>query len=452
MDIDRNSQRRLRVQNWIFVVLFLVAIGLVGWLSTRYHLQADWTASGRHTLSEASRQLLERLEGPVTITAFARKSGASQLRPRIREMIERYQRQKADLSLGFVDPDQHPDRVRALGVRVDGELVVEYQGRSENLTTLGEQALTNALQRLARGGERRVMFLTGHGERGPEGRSNFDYGQWTAQLQNRGLRFDTLNLSITPSIPDNAAALIIADPRQDPLPGEAALIGDWVAAGGNLLWLREPDDAGGFEALAEQLGVTLGEGTLVDPTGQQLGIDHPAFVVVAEYPDHPVTSDLSSLTLFPIAGYLVTSQNDFRFQPILQTLERSWAETGGLEGAIEHDKGELSGRLPLGVTATRSLAGKGGAESSQRVAVVGDADFLSNQYLGNGANRELGNRLVNWLNHDDIFIRVPSRTAPDVSLTLTPMVSAVLGFGFLLILPLGLAGTGVLIWLRRRKR
>ncbi|SCZ53232.1 GldG family protein [Thiohalomonas denitrificans] len=452
MDIDRNSRRRLRVQNWIFVVLFLVAIGLVGWLSTRYHLQADWTASGRHTLSEASKQLLEGMEGPVTITAFARESGASQLRPRIREMIERYRRHKADLSLAFVDPDQHPDRVRALGVRVDGELVVEYQGRRENLTTVGEQALTNALQRLARGGERRVLFLSGHGERSPGGERNFDYGQWTAQLQQKGIRFDTINLSITPAIPEDAAALVIADPRQKPLPGEAALIENWVAAGGNLLWLREPDGASGFEALAERLGVTLGDGTLVDPTGQQLGIDHPAFVVVAEYPDHPITGDLSSLTLFPIAGYLVTGQSDFRFQPILQTLERSWAETGELEGAIEHDKGELSGRLPLGVTATRNLADKNGAESTQRVAVVGDADFLSNQYLGNGANRELGNRLVNWLNHDDAFISIPSRTAPDVSLTLTPMISAVLGFGFLLVLPLGLAGTGVFIWWRRRKR
>ncbi len=460
MDIDRKSRRRLRFQNWTFVVLFLAVIGLIGWLSTRYDYQADWTASGRHTLSEASRQLLDGLNGPVTITAFARESDMSQLRRRIHEVIERYQRHKANISLAFVDPDQHPDRVRALDVTVDGELVVEYQGRTENLKTLGEQALTNALQRLARSGERRVLFLAGHGERSPKGRSNFDYGDWSAQLEKKGIRYDTLNLSISPAIPEDAAALVIADPRQELLPGEATLITNWVAKGGNLLWLREPDGADGLEALAQQLGVALGKGKLVDPTGQLLGISHPAFVVVAEYPDHPVTGDLTALTLFPIAGHLITGKSDMQIQPILRTLERSWAETGKLEGTIGHDSGEPSGPLTLGVAATRVLAGRGDAEKSeaeatertQRAVVIADADFLSNQYLGNGANLELGNRLVNWLSHDDAFIRVQPRTAPDTSLTLSPVLSAVLGFGFLLILPLGLAGTGVLIWWRRRKR
>lgn len=453
MDIDPKTRHRLRFQNWTFVILFLTVVGLLGWLGARYNIQSDWTASGRHTLSEASLQVLERLEGPVAVTAFARQSRSSQLRSRIRAMVKQYRRVKPDLTLSFVDPDRHPDRARDLNLTVDGELVVEYQGRRENLTTLGEQALTNALQRLARGGERRVLFLAGHGERSPDGRRNFDYGQWTSGLEKLGVRFDTLNLTIAPAIPDDTAVLVIADPRRELLPGEVQLIHRWVADGGNLLWLREPDGAGGIEPLAEHIGISLGEGTLVDPTGQQLGIDHPAFVLVAEYPEHPVTDALSSLTLFPIAGHLVTGESEFRIEPILQTLERSWAETGKMEGTVNQDDGEPSGPLAVGLAASRTPGGAApDAAASQRIAVIGDADFLSNQYLGNGANLELGNRLINWLSHDDSFIDIPARTAPDTSLALSPTVTAILGFGFLVIAPLGLAGTGFIIWWRRRRR
>jgi ABC-type uncharacterized transport system involved in gliding motility auxiliary subunit len=89
---------------------------------------------------------------------------------------------------------------------------------------------------------------------------------------------------------------------------------------------------------------------------------------------------------------------------------------------------------------------------TQRVAVIGDADFISNAYLGNGANLDLGNRLVNWLSHDDALIRIPPRTAPDTQLTLTPTLSLAIGLGFLAVIPLGLLAAGGTIWWRRRKR
>ena len=72
MQISKKIHRQQRLQTWAFVVLFLTAIGLLAWLSTRYHFQSDWTASGRFTLSDATAQLLKKLDGPVTITSFNR--------------------------------------------------------------------------------------------------------------------------------------------------------------------------------------------------------------------------------------------------------------------------------------------------------------------------------------------------------------------------------------------
>ena len=51
MKVSIRSRRMIRLQNILFVVLFLGIIGLLAWLSTRYTYQADWTATGRNTLS-----------------------------------------------------------------------------------------------------------------------------------------------------------------------------------------------------------------------------------------------------------------------------------------------------------------------------------------------------------------------------------------------------------------
>ena len=91
MKINRKTHIEIRLQNLLFSLLFLVAVGLVAWLSTQYSTQFDWTASHRHTLSDASRQVLDLLKDPVTITAYAREN--QQVREPIRDLVDRYSRQ-----------------------------------------------------------------------------------------------------------------------------------------------------------------------------------------------------------------------------------------------------------------------------------------------------------------------------------------------------------------------
>ena len=84
--------------------------------------------------------------------------------------------------------------------------------------------------------------------------------------------------------------------------------------------------------------------------------------------------------------------------------------------------------------------------------VIGDGDFLSNAFLGNGGNLNLGLNIVNWLSQNDPFINIPAKTSPDRSLQLSPLASWAIGFGFLIVLPALLIGSGVVIWFQRRKR
>lgn len=443
------TKRQLRLVNASFVVLFLVAIGLLQWASREFHWQFDWTQNQRHSLSGASIAALEALEQPVTVTAYASERG--QTRERIRRLIGQYRQHKDDLRLEFVDPDTNPERTREAGVRFDGELVLRYGEGSESIppAELDEEHVTNALTRLGHAGERWLVFLAGHGERSPQGQANFDLSTWARQLNKRGFNTRPLTLAEGGTIPENTTALVVAGPRSRLLAGEVEAIEAYVERGGNLLWLMDPGPLHGLEPLAEHLGLEQQGGVIVDPASQLLAGD-PTSVVAARYGGHPIVRDFAQITVFPRATALgVNVPEGWNSQVLLDTRPDAWSETGTLEGEVEFDEGEdIGGPLSFGVALTRELEDGG----EQRVVVIGDGDFLSNSIVANGGNLELGMSIANWLSRDEAYVNVPVRSARDRGLELTRTTQVAIGAVFLVLLPLGLLGGGAAVWWRRRQR
>ncbi|MGA9851546.1 MAG: GldG family protein [Gammaproteobacteria bacterium] len=461
MRVTRKSRLQIRAQNWSFVILFLAVIGLIAWLSTRYVYQADWTYGHRNSLSPASVQLLKTLKSPLSFTAFARDNAA--LRDAIRRFVGRYQAVKKDASLTFVNPDTDPQETRDQGITTDGELVISYQGRTGKVPAnqINEVNVTNSIESIAHAADRYVVFLAGDGERDPLGQHNFDLGDFGKQLEQKGLKMETLNLAATPSIPVNTAVLVIAGPQANLLPGTVNIIRDYVKRGGNLLWLGDPGPLYGLEPLAGDLGISFDKGTIVDPDSQLFGITNPTVILVAKYnPDFAITRDFNTATLFAGATAITADPGSgWQTDGFLQTLPRSWLETGKLQGDVKYDPahGDKLGPLSIGMSLTREVkppaTGKSSEEKpvEQRVVVTGDGDFLSNAYLNNGGNLTLGLNILNWLAHEDSFININPQSAPDRILALSRNSEGVISIGFLFLLPLFLIACGFIIWSRRRR-
>jgi len=329
-------------------------------------------------------------------------------------------------------------------------LIIHFQGRREQLRQRNETALSDALLRLTRSAERWVVFVEGHGERRARGSANHDLGSFVAQLESKGFRIQEINLIAHAAIPGNTSLLVLANPRQSLLEGEVALIRTYLAKGGNLLWLTEPDAPPGLDALASDLGLQIPAGIVVDGTAQVLGLDNPLFALVAEYPSHPITEHLDNLSLFPRSRIIqIRPGSAWQKAPILMTTSRAWLETGKSNGKVKFDPtaGDIAGPLPLGVALEKTSA-----PDEQRVVVIGDADFLSNAYLGNGVNLVLGLNIFNWLGHDDQFLDITPRIAPDTEFSLTALSMVIISLTFLVAIPLLLTVSGLVIWARRRRR
>lgn len=458
------NKKQTLIQQLINGALVLAVIVLLGYLSVRYKAELDWTANKRNTLTEASVKQLDSMADPITFYVFA-PSGADTRRA-VEEDLGKYTRVKSDIRLEFVDPSASPQKVREFNINFIGEVVVEYQGRRENLRATTEQAVTTALQRLAYSGEQYVVFLEGHGERATAGEGPESYARFAQALRDKGLKVQGLNLVQTPSVPDNTSVLVIASPTSKLLEGEAQIVRDYVKTGGNLLWLADPDFPAGMDTLARDLGVEWQNGYAILPEYQILGTGHPGFFAAVGYPPNPVTQGLDLVTLFPLVRSVKSSGAEgWTAQPMLQTSEAAWLETGDIEsGRVALDATDIPGPLTIGLTLTRqfkpSAAPDAAADSEagtpatrpQRVALVGDADFLSDAYVGELGNQQLGLNIVQWLASRDAQLNIDIKKAPDTSLYLPGWATITVSAVFILLLPLALVGFGVARWVVRRRK
>lgn len=446
---------RARLAGIAFAVLLVAAALCVAFLSTRFGWQHDFSYAQRSSLDARTVELLHRLDAPVTIVSYSGQD--AQLRAAIADFVARYQHIKPDISLRFVDPDADPAATRAAGITIDGELDIRYKEHNEQLKVLTEREFDNALVRLARTRVRLAAFLAGDGERKPDGKANADLGNFGALLTEQGVRTMILTLTAGMHIPQNVDVLVLASPQVPLAAPVVAEIDDYLGRGGNFLWLVEPGQDMGTGALAKALSLRVLDGTVVDGAGAAFGIGDPSFVALTKYPASAITRDFSLTTLFPQSAALgVVSGTQWKVQSLLRTSAKSWTRLGPIpqQGdtatiAYDADKGEIPGPLDIGVALSRLSPSPDKAE--QRVVVIGDGDFLSNAFLGNGGNREFGQRVFDWLLADDALIDIPDKGAPDNRLRISQRALGVIGLGFLIVLPLLLAIIGGSIWWRRRR-
>ena len=447
----KSKKLRLRwIQSATFLISLILLVALSGYLVWENRIQWDVTQNERNSLSPTSLEVLKQMEGPLLGSVYispqdAQLGNVSRI---IRDFLTPYQNAKPDFAVTFIDPSEHPDLAREAGVEGNGEMIVEYNGRAERLTTFNEHALINLLMRLMRTGSRPVVTLSGHGERRLDGIGNRDLGEFGQQLAAKGFRIQPLNLVTTPEVPADTSLLVIASPQADLSEGEVDRILAYIERGGNLLWLLDQQPLHGLQPLAEKLELTLTPGVLIDPQAGQLKAP-VTFSVGAIYGEHPITRNFDYLTVFPFARQITINENDaWHSLSLVEAGENGWVETGDLNAGIAFDAMyDVSGPVSIAAVLNRTVN-----DQEQRVAVIGSGYFLANAYLGYGRNLDFGVNLVNWLAGDEDLIAIQPRMTIDSSLTLKEPTLTIIAWGFLIVMPLIFLGSGMMIWWRRKRR
>jgi ABC-type uncharacterized transport system involved in gliding motility auxiliary subunit len=437
------------LKNFAFAALLLAAAVALYQLAARHPVHLDVTQSASNSLEDSSIDVLKQLPGEIKLTVFSTREDAEMgdIRKLIREFVALYQRYKPDITLAFVDPTQHPNEARKANIQANGEMLVEYGGRSEHITLLSEQSLTSALLRLAHSKDKLLMYLDGHGERKLDGIANHDLGEFGKRLQQNGYRIGSLNLTVAQDVPKNVSVLVITQPQLDLLPGETDKLLRYIDSGGNLLWLLDAEPLHGLEPLAEKLGLELTPGIVIDPAAEEARA--PAnWALGAGYPPHPVTHNFNLITVFPFARALGWEENkEWQYTTLVEAAPRGWVSSRTAPGKPRFDKNaDVPGPVTVALALQRDIN-----DRDQRIVVVGSGGFLANAYSGNGGNLDLGINMVNWLANEEKLISIQPRATRDGTVTLSKMQLGLISVGLIVVLPLLLVLTGGVLWWRRRR-
>ncbi|HYN54132.1 MAG TPA: Gldg family protein [Methylotenera sp.] len=460
MNINRKLRFQLLVQNSFFVVLFLALVIVLGYLASQYRFAKDITQANRNILTQGSVNVLKQMKEPINITVFATKDDASagdNFRKGMIDFVARYQREKKNVNLTFINPSEEPKLAQDAGIKSDGEVIVEYQKRTEHITPpIAEQEMTNLLVRLSRTNQQAVMYLDGHGERNLIGVKNHDLGEFGKQLEAKGFKFANPDLTIAQQVPSNGAMLVIASPQVDVSEVEAKKIKAYLEAGGNLLWLLDDDNLRGLKEVAEYLGLQVSPGIAMDLASAQYGAD--ARVSFASfYGEHPITTNFMLRTLFPEAHQVTakgTDENGWKVSNLVEVAPNGWLASEKLAkdvAPVFNEKKDKRGPVNIGVALERLYGKKG-----QRVVVMGNGNFLSNTFITNGGNLDLGINIVNWLAGDEKLITIQPMPLKDINVTIPDtdtgrIVAWTVFHAFQYFIPLGMLIAGFFFWWKRRK-
>jgi ABC-type uncharacterized transport system involved in gliding motility auxiliary subunit len=463
MKINKNLRLQMLAQSWLFVVLFVCLVVVVGYLASQYHVAKDITQANRNILTPGSVNILKSMKDPVNITVYATNDDANHgdtFRKGMIDFMARYQREKKDISLKFINPSAEPKLAQEAGIKEDGEVVVEYNKRTEHISPpIAEQEMTNLLVRLARTNTQAIMFLDGHGERHLQGVKNNDLGEFGKQLEAKGFKFSNPDLTIAQAVPANGAMLVIASPQVDLSPVEAKKIQAYLESGGNLLWLLDDDNLHGLKEVADYLGMTVSPGIAVDLSAAQYKEDAKVAFASA-YGDHPITRNFQLRTQFSEAHEIdakASYEFGWKVGRLVDVAPNGWLESekivngGKNQKAVFDEKTDKRGPINIGVALERIYGKKG-----QRVVIMGNSNFLSNTFITNGGNLDFGVNIVNWLVGDDSLITIQPMPLKDINVIIPSdnksfIVAWSVFHGFQYFIPLAFFVAGFWLWWKRRK-
>jgi len=460
MKVNPKLRLQILIQNSFFVVLFIALIFLLGFLANQYKFSKDITQANRNTLTTGSINVLKQMQGPITLTVFASEDDVNNgdtFRQGIINFMARYQRTKPDINVKFISPIKEPKLAQENGIKEDGEVVVEYQKRSEHIKPpFAEQEMTNLFMRLSRTSQRAVMYLDGHGERNLIGLKNNDVGEFGKQLESKGLKFANLNLTIESEVPLNGSMLVIASPQKTISPIEAKKIKKFLESGGNLLWLLDDNNFRGLDEIAAYLGLSVSIGQVIDPAEKVEGVNEN-IASASSYGEHAITRNFMLGTRFSNAHEVNakgTLDNGWEVSKLIEVSPNGWLESSQVmtnqKPTFDKSK-DKAGPINIAVALQRVYGKKG-----QRVVVVGNGNFLSNTFITNGGNLDLGINMINWLSGDDNLISIQPMPLKDVNVTIPDnqmsfIIAWTVFHSFEYFIPIGFFVLGILFWFKRRK-
>ena len=472
--------------NTLIMVAALTAIlVLLGFISYENSYRLDVTATRQFTLAPQTELVLEGVAEPVQATIYSSPTDARHelIRRQAEDFFFEFNRRNSRFSYDFVDPDLTPAQARRDGVREYPTIAFRATDSERNpylLTpqffgeqfTLAEQDLVSALL-ISTGEQQKVVyFTTGHSERNTNdaAEDSDGFGLARAGLLGDNYIVRTLNLREVEEIPEDAAVLIMAGPRNSILVGEREMVERYLKKGGRGLFLIDDARNTQMNTTFAKFGIELPQGTIVDTASSTVADPRSPIIRRSAYnQDHPITRQLDDTFLTDSTGIVDIIERapeglppnpdevNIRHIPLAHsslfsciTVERDATDCS--------DEDDIPG--PFALAMAVELVSFVGEEAPELVPgqdptlasmiIFGDSDFASNKFYYALNNSDLFLNSVDWLAQKYDLISIRAKPQAFRLLVIDQRQFDFIRYSSWFLLPTGLMLFAGIAWWRRR--
>jgi len=479
---------RLKLANyWLQVILILTLIIGFNHLAMQHFFRFDLTENHRYALSPETKAYLQELTVPVrifvTIPQNSPRQEEQSLYRYVSQLLQEYvyrSRKDGNFLIDveyidvFTDLAKADMLAREYGLDQANTLLVVAGDRQRVLRPdellsfsdlrpvafTGESTITSAIMEVTQEDSPVIYFVQGHQEASPEETSpQTGLSQITNELRLRNFTIQKIDLTTVSEVPENAALLIIADPRGPLLASELDKLRSWVneKAGRLMIWIR-PGVTTNLAPLISDWGIQLTNQIVIetDPSYREA----KGTLLIRNFGEHPVTQSLIDNQTFLLTGWtrpvypVAPNPPDERlnFLPLFATSSKSWAESNfQSDSTPEYNQdSDLPGPVPVAVAAERKASSQLGIKvPGGRVVVYGSPDLFSNQNIASLGNVTLFFNTLNWMLDRDSYLIIPPRPIESYQLAISQDQLRTIALLFMA-LPGAIALIGILVhWIRQ---
>ena len=488
------------------ILLIFGIVILVNILAERFFLRLDFTDDHEYTLSQATDNILNSLDGPVTITAYFSENlppNVAQVRSDFRDMLVEYNSESGGKILyDFVNPNKDQEtemkaqqagiRPIMINVRERDQMkqqraylgaVLKYNGKTEVIPFIRpgsamEYSLSSTIKKLSLKHKTKIAFLEGNGEP-----SLSEMQQLKEQLD---IMYDvhTEKFSDTAGISNEYKTLVIIAPSDTIKPAYLKQLDNYMAGGGRVLIalnrvkgdLSHAQGSSVYTGLDDWLsrkGLTVEDNFLIDANcgnimvRQQQGMftmntpmRFPYLPQIQDFADHAITKGIESI-MMPFASPIKITGGDSAIH--YTVLARSSDKTGVEKPPVYFNvsKNWSASDFPLKAQPVAvAVDGKLDDNTYSKMVVFGDGDFAvngsgqSSQRLSDD-NVNLMANSIDWLSDDTglIALRTKGITSRPISANISDGTKTLVKYLNFLLPILLIIGYGIFRYqFRRRKR
>jgi len=449
---------RKKVQTSILLVIGILL--LINYLASRFFFRLDYTEDQRYSLSSATKNILNELNEPVTISAYFSEDlppDIEKVRQDFRDLLVEYSSSSGGLIVyEFINPsvDQESEmKAQQGGVQPIMINVRERDQMKQQRAYLGavlqmgdskevipfiqpgaamEYALSTNIKKLSVKNKPAITLLQGHGEA-----TLSTIPQLNTQLSIL-YSIEPLEFNDSTGVPSNYKTLVVIAPKDTVPELHFSYLDEFLNRGGRLLLALNTVEGNlsngmgekvytGFENWLKQKGIEVEDNFVIDANcsnvmvRQQQGyfvmntpMKFPYLPVITNFTKHPITEGLESVVL-PFASPIKMTSTDTSviMFPLAVTSEKSGVQNAPLYFDVmkQWTASDFTlSSLPVAVLAEGKVPGSSG----YKMIVFSDGDFVVNgegqgaQQLGED-NISLMSNAIDWLSDDTGLIELRTK-------------------------------------------